>query len=75
MCVELSEKLIDDVPSHDPRWAELSSKSSKSINTNLIIGNQLRSKIRIHEYYLTFLKKLGVWEMVRMNFFNYFLNE
>lgn len=68
MCVELSEKLIDDVPAHDPRWAELNAatktSSSKSMNTNLIIGNQLRGKIRLHEYYLSFLKKLGIWERV-----------
>jgi hypothetical protein len=26
LCVELSEKLIDDMPAHDPRWAELNNK-------------------------------------------------
>lgn len=69
ICVELSEKLIDDVPAHDPRWAELSGKSvsgagGKSMNTNLIISNQLRGKIRLHEYFLTFLRKLGLWDRV-----------
>jgi hypothetical protein len=69
MCVELSEKLIDDVPAHDPRWAELNSKS-KSMNTNLIIGNQLKGKIRLHEYYLTFLKKFGVWDKLEYLAYN-----
>jgi hypothetical protein len=68
ICLELSEKFIDDVPAHDPRWAELSSKG-KSLNTNLIITNQLKSKIRIHEYYITFLKKFQVWD--KLSIINY----
>jgi hypothetical protein len=63
VCVELSEKLIDDIPAHDPRWAELNSKS-KSMNTNLIISNQLKGKIRLHEYFVTFLKKFQLWDKV-----------
>jgi hypothetical protein len=63
VCVELSEKLIDDIPAHDPRWAELNSKS-KSLNTNLIISNQLKGKIRLHEYFVTFLKKFQLWDKV-----------
>lgn len=66
ICVELSERLIDDVPAHDPRWAEQlsSNKSSKSLNTNLIISNQLKGKIRLHEYFLTFLRKMSLWDKV-----------
>ena len=62
---ELSEKLIDDMPAHDPRWAEMNPKG-KSLNTNLIISNQLKGKIRLHEYYLSFLRKFGVWDKVRL---------
>jgi nuclear pore complex protein Nup133 len=68
LCVELSEKLIDDMPAHDPRWAELNNK--KSMNTNLIISNQLKGKIRLHEYYLTFLKKFGLWEKLTLVSYN-----
>ena len=64
LCVELSEKLIDDMPAHDPRWAELNTTKSKSLNTNLIISNQLKGKIKLHEYYLTFLKKFQLWNKV-----------
>jgi len=68
LCVELSEKLIDDMPAHDPRWAELNNK--KSMNTNLIISNQLKGKIRLHEYFLTFLKKFTLWEKLSMVSYN-----
>lgn len=61
LCVEFSEKLIDDMPSHDPRWAELNPKG-KSFNSNLIISNQLKGKVRFHEYFLTFLKQFKIWE-------------
>ncbi len=68
LCVELSEKLIDDMPAHDPRWAELNTTKSKSLNTNLIISNQLKGKIKLHEYYLTFLKKFQLWNRVLISF-------
>lgn len=63
ICVELSEKLIDEMPAHDPRWAELGNKT-KSMNTNLIISNQLKGKFRLHEYFVTFLKKFQIWDKV-----------
>lgn len=63
ICVELSEKIIDDMPAHDPRWAELSNKS-RSFNTNVIITNQLKGKQRMHEYFVSFLQKFGIWERV-----------
>jgi hypothetical protein len=63
MCLEFSEKLIDDMPSHDPRWAELNPKG-KSFNSNLIISNQLKGKLRFHEYFLTFLKQFRIWPKV-----------
>ena len=62
ICVELSEKLIDDIPAHDPRWAEMN--KTKSLNTNLIISNQLKGKIRLHEYFIAFLKKFNLWDKV-----------
>lgn len=65
ICVELSEKLIDDAPTNDPRWAELT--KSKSMNTNIIISNQLKGKVRLHEYFIAFLKKFHLWDKV--NFF------
>ena len=71
LCVELSEKLIDDMPAHDPRWAE--SNKTKSMNTSLIISNQLKGKIRLHEYYLTFLKKFQLWDRVKFIYFDLFI--
>lgn len=68
MCVEFSEKLIDDMPSHDPRWAELNPKG-KSFNSNLIISNQLKGKLRFHEYFLTFLKQFRIWQ--KLTIINY----
>lgn len=73
ICVELSEKLIDDMPHQDPRWAELSSKS-KSFNSNLIITNQLKGKIKFHDYFLTFLKQYHLWEKVISFFYSLFTN-
>lgn len=63
LCVELSERLIDDIPAHDPRWAELN-KTSKSLNSNFIISKQLNGKIRMHEYYINFLKTFQLWQNV-----------
>ena len=68
LCVEPSEKLIDDMPAHDPRWAELNNK--KPMNTNLIISNQLKGKIRLHEYFLTFLKKFALWDRLSLVSYN-----
>jgi nuclear pore complex protein Nup133 len=64
LCIELSEKLIDDVPLHDARWAELNNKTGKSLNSNLIISNQLNGKLRVHEYFLSFLKAFGLWKKI-----------
>jgi hypothetical protein len=73
LCVELSEKLIDDIPVHDPRWAENSVKSGKSLNSNLIISNQLTKKLQLHEYFLKFLKAFNIWQNVNIFVFqNYF---
>ena len=69
VCVELSEKLIDDMPAHDPRWAELNTKT-KSLNTNLIISNQLKGKMRLHEYFITFLKKFQIWDNLTVVTYN-----
>jgi hypothetical protein len=69
LCVEFSEKLIDDMPHQDPRWAELSTKG-KSFNTNLIISNQLKGKLRYHEYYITFLKQYNIWDRVYLHINN-----
>jgi len=73
LCVELSEKLIDDIPVHDPRLAENSVKSGKSLNSNLIISNQLTKKLQLHEYFLKFLKAFNIWQNVNIfEFQNYF---
>jgi len=57
------------MPSHDPRWAELNPKG-KSFNSNLIISNQLKSKQRFHEYFLTFLKQFQIWPKLTMINYN-----
>lgn len=67
ICVDLSERLIDDIPAHDPRWAESVNKSKSLGTNNIIIVNQLKRKITMHEYYLNFLKKFSIWEKVILN--------
>jgi hypothetical protein len=62
LCVELSEKIIDDVPAHDPRWAENHALGGKSFNSNLIIIKQLNGKLKMHEYYISFLKAFNLWQ-------------
>jgi hypothetical protein len=66
LCISLSEKLIDDMPAHDPRWAEFNPNKSKSLNTNVIISNQLKGKIKLHEYYMMFLKKFQLLDKVKI---------
>ena len=61
LCVELCERIIDDIPANDPRWAE---KTGKSLNTNFIISKQLNGKAKMHEYYINFLKHFQIWQMV-----------
>lgn len=57
----LSSDLIDDYPTSDPRWAE-SSRQEGSSTSSLIIIQQLRDKVRAHDYFRSFLKKFHLWD-------------
>ncbi|KAL5008238.1 hypothetical protein ScPMuIL_013819 [Solemya velum] len=61
----LSKDLIDDYPASDPRWAEAGRQDSTSGSTSLIILQQLKDKQKAHDYIITFLKKLGLWDRLR----------
>ncbi|XP_021913246.1 nuclear pore complex protein Nup133 [Zootermopsis nevadensis] len=62
IAVKVSEDLVNDIPSGDPRWAEMkapgvSIKSSSSLH----ILHQLEDKQKALELYISFLKDLKLW--------------
>ncbi|CAH1791718.1 unnamed protein product [Owenia fusiformis] len=63
MVAALSRELIDDFPASDPRWAEtVPHDSGGSSSGSLIILHQLEDKQRAHEYLITFLTNVGLWD-------------
>ncbi|KAK7104815.1 nuclear pore complex protein Nup133-like [Littorina saxatilis] len=65
LVTELSCELIDDYPTADPRWAE-SSRYDGGSSSSLIIVQQLRDKVRAHDYFRSFLKKFHLWEKLNI---------
>lgn len=61
---ELSCELIDDYPTADPRWAESCRTDRGSSTHSLIISQQLRDKVRAHDYFVDFLKQSHLWEQL-----------
>ncbi|XP_041351939.1 nuclear pore complex protein Nup133-like [Gigantopelta aegis] len=61
LVVALSVDLIDDYPTSDPRWAE-SLRQDAAFSSSLIIQQQLRDKEKAHDYLISFLKKLDLWD-------------
>lgn len=56
----LSEEMINDYPTSDPRWAD-SVSDQTSFSSSLILQTQLSNKLRAHEMLLNFLKNIGLW--------------
>ncbi|XP_071080381.1 nuclear pore complex protein Nup133-like [Haliotis cracherodii] len=61
----LSRDLIDDYPTSDPRWAESLRNDSAGSTTSLIILQQLKDKEKAHEYLISFLKRLELWDRLK----------
>ena len=69
LVANMSQDLIEDFPASDPRWMESaeggSSASSVGTSTSLLILHQLRDKQTAHDFYINFLKEVGLWDRVR----------
>ena len=69
LVANMSQDLIEDFPASDPRWMESaeggSSSSSVGTSTSLLILHQLRDKQTAHDFYINFLKEVGLWDRVR----------
>ena len=75
LILSMSQDLIDDFPASDPRWME-SVPGSGTNQTNqpfvsgstmsLLILHQLEDKQRALDFYINFLKEVGLWNRVRI---------
>lgn len=65
LVASLSQDLIDDYPTSDPRWADNARPGDCGSTSSLIILQQLKDKQRAHEYIIGFLKKLQLWDKLR----------
>ena len=63
LVVGLSKDLIDDFPASDPRWVESLPQSGNTGigSSSLLVLHQLEDKLTCHQYYLSFLKSVGIW--------------
>ena len=64
LVVGLSKDLIDDFPASDPRWVESLPQSGNAgigSSSSLLVLHQLEDKLTCHQYYLGFLKSVGLW--------------
>ena len=64
LVVGLSKDLIDDFPASDPRWVESLPQSGNvgiGSSSSLLVLHQLEDKVTCHQYYLGFLKSVGLW--------------
>ena len=64
LVVGLSKDLIDDFPASDPRWVEsLAQAGSAGVgaSSSLLVLHQLEDKLACHQFYLGFLKSVGLW--------------
>ena len=73
LVANMSQDLIEDFPASDPRWMEsaegVASASSGALSsvgtsTSLLILHQLRDKQTAHDFYINFLKEVGLWDRV-----------
>ena len=73
LVANMSQDLIEDFPASDPRWMESAEGvasassgvlSSVGTSTSLLILHQLRDKQTAHDFYINFLKEVGLWDRV-----------
>ena len=70
LVVAISTDLIDDLPSSDPRWletlpaSESAAASSVKATNSLLILRQLEDKKVCLDFYLNFLREVGIWDRV-----------
>ena len=64
LVVGLSKDLIDDFPASDPRWVESLPQSGTvgvGSSMSLLVLHQLEDKLACNQFYITFLKSVGLW--------------
>ena len=64
LVVGLSRDLIDDFPASDPRWVESLPQSGSAgygSSNSLLVLHQLEDKLACHQYFISFLKSVGLW--------------
>jgi len=64
LVIGLSKDLIDDFPASDPRWVESLPQSGTAgigSSSSLLVLHQLEEKLTCHQYFLGFLKSVGLW--------------
>ena len=64
LVVGLSRDLIDDFPASDPRWVESLPQSGNvgyGSSNSLLVLHQLEDKLACHQYFISFLKSVGLW--------------
>ncbi|XP_003215915.1 nuclear pore complex protein Nup133 isoform X1 [Anolis carolinensis] len=58
---QLSEELVDDYPTSDPRWAEsVPEEAAGFTSSSIILLRQLDNKSQAHCLYIDFLRKMGL---------------
>ncbi|KAH0622484.1 hypothetical protein JD844_024835 [Phrynosoma platyrhinos] len=64
---QLSEELIDDYPTSDPRWAESVPEEAASFtSSSIILLRQLDNKSQAHSLFIDFLRQVGLFERLNI---------
>ncbi|XP_062980462.1 nuclear pore complex protein Nup133 [Elgaria multicarinata webbii] len=59
---QISENLMDDYPTSDPRWAESVPEEGASFtNQSIILLRQLENKAKAHSLFIDFLRQVGLF--------------
>ncbi|KAF7253603.1 hypothetical protein EYD10_00340 [Varanus komodoensis] len=60
--MQISENLVDDYPTSDPRWAESVPEEGVSFNNqSIILLRQLENKSQAHSLFIDFLRQVGLF--------------
>ncbi|XP_053238474.1 nuclear pore complex protein Nup133 [Podarcis raffonei] len=58
---QISENLVDDYPTSDPRWAESVPEAASFPNSSIILLHQLENKTKAHSLFIDFLRQVGLF--------------